>query len=296
MSSASTASRIAGSTGSTRTRSSRSTARSSSSGRTTSARSSTTGRDGSARTRSSAATRRSRPARSTPRGAGLDLPELPRLGDRPAPRPARGDDPPVVARPPLRLVEPRGGQRRVDLRADRDAGPACGGPRLGTAAQGIGRRRGHAVRRRRDLRGRVPRGREHRRRHEGAARPALQQQPVGDLHPLSAQTAAVRLADKAIGYGMPALRVDGHDVLAVYEAMRRASPARAPGRGRRSSRRSPTARPRTRPPTTRACTSTRSASPRSSGSATASRRYEAYLERLGVLDDARPPSRRRRSR
>ena len=38
--------------------------------------------------------------------------------------------------------------------------------------------------------------------------------------PLSAQTAAARLADKAIGYGMPALRVDGHDVLAVYEAVR----------------------------------------------------------------------------
>jgi pyruvate dehydrogenase E1 component alpha subunit len=38
--------------------------------------------------------------------------------------------------------------------------------------------------------------------------------------PLSAQTAAARLSDKAVGYGMPALRVDGHDVLAVYEAVR----------------------------------------------------------------------------
>jgi pyruvate dehydrogenase E1 component alpha subunit len=37
--------------------------------------------------------------------------------------------------------------------------------------------------------------------------------------PLSAQTAAARLADKAVGYGMPALRVDGHDVLAVHEAV-----------------------------------------------------------------------------
>jgi pyruvate dehydrogenase E1 component subunit alpha len=37
--------------------------------------------------------------------------------------------------------------------------------------------------------------------------------------PLGAQTAAERLADKAIGYGMPAARVDGHDVLAVYEAV-----------------------------------------------------------------------------
>jgi len=40
--------------------------------------------------------------------------------------------------------------------------------------------------------------------------------------PLSAQTAAETLADKAAGYGMPGLRVDGTDVLAVYEATREA--------------------------------------------------------------------------
>ena len=38
--------------------------------------------------------------------------------------------------------------------------------------------------------------------------------------PLSEQTAAPTLADKAIGYGMPGVRVDGGDVLAVYEATR----------------------------------------------------------------------------
>jgi len=38
--------------------------------------------------------------------------------------------------------------------------------------------------------------------------------------PLEAQTAAPTLADKAIGYGMPGVRVDGGDVLAVYEATR----------------------------------------------------------------------------
>jgi pyruvate dehydrogenase E1 component alpha subunit len=38
--------------------------------------------------------------------------------------------------------------------------------------------------------------------------------------PLSAQTAAETLADKAVGYGMPGIRVDGADVLAVYEAVR----------------------------------------------------------------------------
>jgi len=40
--------------------------------------------------------------------------------------------------------------------------------------------------------------------------------------PLSAQTAAETLADKAVGYGMPGVRVDGADVLAVYEATREA--------------------------------------------------------------------------
>jgi pyruvate dehydrogenase E1 component alpha subunit len=38
--------------------------------------------------------------------------------------------------------------------------------------------------------------------------------------PLQKQTAAPTLADKAIGYGMPGVRVDGCDVLAVYEATR----------------------------------------------------------------------------
>jgi pyruvate dehydrogenase E1 component alpha subunit len=40
--------------------------------------------------------------------------------------------------------------------------------------------------------------------------------------PVSAQTAAATLADKAIGYGMPGVRVDGGDVLAVHEATREA--------------------------------------------------------------------------
>ena len=40
--------------------------------------------------------------------------------------------------------------------------------------------------------------------------------------PLSAQTAAETLADKAAGYGMPGVRVDGGDVLAVYDATRQA--------------------------------------------------------------------------
>jgi pyruvate dehydrogenase E1 component alpha subunit len=40
--------------------------------------------------------------------------------------------------------------------------------------------------------------------------------------PLSAQTHAAALVDKAAGYGIPGVRVDGGDVLAVYEATREA--------------------------------------------------------------------------
>ena len=47
--------------------------------------------------------------------------------------------------------------------------------------------------------------------------------------PLEAQTAAETLADKAVGYGMPGVRVDGTDVLAVHEAAR-GRRARALGR------------------------------------------------------------------
>ena len=49
--------------------------------------------------------------------------------------------------------------------------------------------------------------------------------------PVSAQTAAQTLADKAVGYGMPGVRVDGGDVLAVYEATREAVARARAGEG-----------------------------------------------------------------
>jgi pyruvate dehydrogenase E1 component alpha subunit len=63
--------------------------------------------------------------------------------------------------------------------------------------------------------------------HEGANFAAVMAAPVVLLcnnnqwaisTPLSAQTRAESLADKAVGYGMPGVRVDGGDVLAVYAA------------------------------------------------------------------------------
>jgi pyruvate dehydrogenase E1 component alpha subunit len=62
--------------------------------------------------------------------------------------------------------------------------------------------------------------------HEGANFAAVMQAPVillcNNNHwaistPLEDQTRAETLADKAVGYGMPGVRVDGGDVLAVYE-------------------------------------------------------------------------------
>jgi pyruvate dehydrogenase E1 component alpha subunit len=68
--------------------------------------------------------------------------------------------------------------------------------------------------------------------HEGATFAGVMKAPVVLLcnnnqwaisTPLSKQTAARTLADKALGYGMPGVRVDGGDVLAVYQATRDAA-------------------------------------------------------------------------
>ena len=55
--------------------------------------------------------------------------------------------------------------------------------------------------------------------------------------PLEAQTRAETLADKAAGYGMPGVRVDGGDVLAVFEATPGAARGPARAKARPSSRR-----------------------------------------------------------
>jgi pyruvate dehydrogenase E1 component alpha subunit len=49
--------------------------------------------------------------------------------------------------------------------------------------------------------------------------------------PVSEQTRAEALVDKAIGYGIPGMRVDGSDVLAVYEATREAVERARAGEG-----------------------------------------------------------------
>jgi pyruvate dehydrogenase E1 component alpha subunit len=76
--------------------------------------------------------------------------------------------------------------------------------------------------------------------HEGATFAGVMKAPVilfcnnnqwAISTPLSEQTAAATLADKAIGYGIPGVRVDGGDVLAVYEATRGAVERARAGEG-----------------------------------------------------------------
>src|SRR5690606_13306540 len=45
---------------------------------------------------------------------------------------------------------------------------------------------------------------------------------ISSSTPTSQQTAAAQMVDKAIGYGIPGERVDGNDVLAVYQATKTA--------------------------------------------------------------------------
>src|SRR5881397_3765320 len=76
--------------------------------------------------------------------------------------------------------------------------------------------------------------------HEGANFAAVMRAPLVLLcnnngwaisTPVEAQTRAETLADKAVGYGMPAARVDGLDILAVYEATREAVARARAGEG-----------------------------------------------------------------
>ena len=143
------------------------------------------------------------------RRGGLDLPELPRVGDRAPARDAGRDDPLLVARPPGRLVEPGRLQRRVDLRPDRHARAARGRIAWGQKLKGDSTA---AIAFFGD--GATSEGSF----HEGANFAGVMRAPLvlfcnnnqwAISTPLSAQTRAATLADKAIGYGMPGVRVDG---------------------------------------------------------------------------------------
>ena len=138
---------------------------------------------------------------------------------------------PLVARASGRLVEPGGLPRRVDLRADRDTGSARGRLRVGQEAEG---RECVAIVFFGD--GATSEGSF----HEGANIAAVMQAPLilfcnnnqwAISTPLEAQTRAETLADKAIGYGMPGMRVDGGGRARLYEATREAVERARAGEG-----------------------------------------------------------------
>src|SRR4029077_10891490 len=130
--------------------------------------------------------------------------------------------------------------------------------------------------------------------HEGANFAAVMQAPLVLIcnnnswaisTPLSAQTRAETLADKAVGYGMPGVRVDGLDVLAVYEAAREAVERARSGGG-------PTfieavhyrAAPHATADDPRAYIDLERVEAERERECLG--RFERYLRRLGVLDDA----------
>src|SRR5437660_3179059 len=130
--------------------------------------------------------------------------------------------------------------------------------------------------------------------HEGANFAGVMQAPLilfcnnnqwAISTPLSAQTHAETLADKAVGYGMPGVRVDGGDVLAVYEATREAV-ERARGGGGPTFIEAVTYRaaPHATADDPRAYIALDRVAQERENECVG--RYERYLRNLGVLDDA----------
>jgi len=130
--------------------------------------------------------------------------------------------------------------------------------------------------------------------HEGANLAGVMQAPLilfcnnnqwAISTPLEAQTHAETLADKAVGYGMPGVRVDGGDVLAVYEATREAV-ERARGGGGPTFIEAVTYRaaPHATADDPRAYIDLDRVEEEKRNECVG--RYDAYLRRLGVLDDA----------
>jgi pyruvate dehydrogenase E1 component subunit alpha len=130
--------------------------------------------------------------------------------------------------------------------------------------------------------------------HEGANFAAVMQAPLilfcnnnqwAISTPLEAQTHAETLADKAVGYGMPGVRVDGGDVLAVYEATREAvERARAGGGPTFVEAVTYRAAPHATADDPRAYIDLDRVEEEKRNECVG--RYEGYLRRLGVLDDA----------
>jgi pyruvate dehydrogenase E1 component subunit alpha len=129
--------------------------------------------------------------------------------------------------------------------------------------------------------------------HEGANFAGVMQAPLvlfcnnngwAISTPVTAQTRAEALVDKAAGYGIPGVRVDGGDVLAVYEATREAvERARAGGGPTFVEAVSYRAAPHATADDPRAYIDLERVEDEKRHECLG--RYERYLRRLGILDD-----------
>ena len=220
---------------------SRSTARSCCSGPTTSARSSTTARAASAPTRSSGATRRCRRAAVLrARGRGLDLPELPRVGDRPAARDAgvRRSSPGGAGIRPAGGTRPTTTSPRSASRSRRTCRTPPGSPG-GSGCAARTRSRSPTSATARPRRARSTRARTSPRVMRAPLDPVLQQQRLGDLDAgLGADAARRRSPTRRSATGS---RACGWTAATCSPSTRRRGRrwrAAAPATGRPSSRRS----------------------------------------------------------
>ena len=121
---------------------------------------------------------------------------------------------------------------RPDVDSNRHPDPARRRRGNGRPTPRRGLRDGGLPGRRRHQRGRRARGAELRGGIHHTVRVLRAEQPVGDFDAGGCkQTAAPSIAHKAIGYGMPGIRVDGNDVLACYAVMTEAAALARAGDG-----------------------------------------------------------------
>ena len=152
---------------------------------------------------------------------------------------AKADDP-AVGRPqhPGRLLQLPPAQDRAGLAGGRELGSEGGGHRLRGQAARRGLGDAVHVRRRRDEPGRLPRGRQLRRRAPAAGRLRLREQQLRDLGADPAADGEPRTSPTAPpATASPGVTVDGTDVPACYARLQGGGRARAPRRGADADRR-----------------------------------------------------------
>ena len=253
---------------------------------TTSARSSTTARAASARTRSSGTTRRCRPASCTRSRTttGSSRATASRRSGSCAGCRRRRSSPGGAATRPAGGTRPTTTSPRSASRSRRRCRTRPGSPG-GSGCEARARARSTFFGDGATSEGAFHEGANFAAVMRRAARPPLQQQPVGDLDAARPRRRVPRRSPTRLsGYGIPGMRVDGGDVLAVYEATREAVARARAGDG-------PTfieavtyrAAPHATADDPKAYIDLERVEEERANECVG--RYEGYLRRLGLLDD-----------